>query len=69
VATETESRNASADADARWAAVFHRVNGWMYAPAGAHFRANGETVELVGGVHRCGSEWYASSITQRREHV
>jgi hypothetical protein len=53
----------------RWAAVFHKVNGWMYAPAGAYFRANGQTVELVGGVHRCGSEWYVSSITQRREHV
>jgi hypothetical protein len=69
VATETESRTGSANADARWGAVFHKVNGWMYAPAGAHFRANGETVELVGDVHRCGSEWYASSITQRREHV
>ena len=57
------------DPSARWAAVFHKVNGWMFAPAGAYFRANGETVELVGGVHRCGSEWYASSITQRREDV
>ena len=53
--------------DERWDAVFHKVNGWMEAPAGAYFRDNGETVELVGGVHRCGSAWYASSITKRRE--
>ena len=53
----------------RWAAVFHKVNGWMYAPAGAYFQASGETVVLVGGVHRCGAQWYASSITERREHV
>jgi hypothetical protein len=39
------------------------------APAGAYFREDGETVGLVGGVHRCGSEWYATSITQRREHA
>ena len=57
------------DPGGRWAAVFHKVNGWMYAPAGAYFQEDGETVELVGGVHRCGSEWYATSITQRREHA
>jgi hypothetical protein len=39
----------------------------MEAPEGAYFRAHGETIELVGGVHRCGSAWYASSITKRRE--
>jgi hypothetical protein len=55
------------DPSARWAAVFHKVNGWMYAPAGAYFREHRDTVELVGGVHRCGSVWYASSITKRRE--
>jgi hypothetical protein len=53
--------------DERWVAVFHKVNGWMEAPPGAYFRANGETVELVGGIHRCGSAWYATSITKRRE--
>ena len=66
--TERDHR-AELDPDARWAAVFHKVNGWMYAPAGAYFRASGETVELVGGVHRCGAQWYASSITERREHA
>lgn len=66
--TETD-RRAELDPGTRWAAVFHKVNGWMYAPAGAYFRASGETVELVGGVHRCGAQWYASSITDRREHV
>jgi len=53
---------------ARWTAVFHKVHGWMDAPSGAYFTAKGETVELVGGVHPCGSAWYATSITQRREH-
>jgi hypothetical protein len=53
--------------DAQWASVFHKVNGWMDAPPGAYFRATRDTVELVGGVHRCGSVWYASSITKRRE--
>ena len=53
--------------DERWVAVFHKVNGWMEAPEGAYFRAHGEIIELVGGVHRCGSAWYASSITKRRE--
>ena len=28
--------------DERWVAVFHKVNGWMEAPEGAYFRANGE---------------------------
>lgn len=66
--TQTETQ-AGLDPGARWAAVFHKANGWMYAPAGAYFRQDGETVALVGGVHRCGSEWYATSITQRREHA
>lgn len=65
--TETESPSGF-DPGMRWAAVFHKVNGWMYAPSGAYFQENGRTIELVGGAHRCGSAWYASSITQRREH-
>lgn len=67
VTTETETA-IEPDPDARWASVFHKTNGWMHAPEGAYFRTNGETVELVGGVHRCGSKWYATSITQLREH-
>lgn len=47
--------------------MFHKVNGWMEAPAGAYFRTSGETIKLVGGEHPCGSAWYASSITKRRE--
>jgi hypothetical protein len=63
VTTETDTGTGCAP-DGRWAAVFHKVHGWMYAPSGAYFRANRDTVELVGGVHRCGSVWYASSITK-----
>jgi hypothetical protein len=66
VSTEIDAETGF-DPSARWAAVFHKVNGWMYAPSGAYFRAKRDTVELAGGVHSCGSVWYASSITNRRE--
>jgi hypothetical protein len=68
VTAETDSQTGF-DPAARWTAVFHKVNGWIYAPSGAYFRAKGDFVELVGAVDRCGSAWYASSITQRREHA
>ena len=66
--TETATQ-AEFDSRTQWAAVFHKANGWMHAPAGAYFRTAGDKVELVGGVHRCGSAWYATSITQWREHL
>jgi hypothetical protein len=51
----------------RWTSVFHRTNGWLYAPPGSHFERSGEMVELVGGVHRCGRVWYATSISKLGE--
>jgi hypothetical protein len=55
------------EATIRWSAVFHRTNGWMEAPEGTYFTATGDQVRLVGGVHRCGTAWYATSITKHRE--
>lgn len=51
----------------RWKSVFHRTNGWLHAPPGSHFERTGETVELVGAVHRCGRVWYATSISKLGE--
>ena len=57
------TRADAADAE-RWAVVFHTTNGWMHAPPGSYFQRSGDTIELVGAVHRCGRVWYASSISK-----
>jgi hypothetical protein len=51
----------------RWTSVFHRTNGWLYAPPGSHFQRKGDVVELIGAVHRCGRAWYATSISKLGE--
>jgi hypothetical protein len=56
--------DASDAATQRWTSVFHSTNGWMHAPPGSYFQRSGETIELVGAVHRCGRVWYATSISK-----
>jgi hypothetical protein len=62
--TTSTGAGASDAVTERWTSVFHSTNGWMHAPPGSHFQRSGETIELVGAVHRCGRVWYATSISK-----